>query len=111
MEKIPAKSNVEYIYVLTREDLPQPHRTVQVAHAVLAASVTYGHWNRPHPFMVVLTVKDETELNDTFNWLKESGVPCCGYYEPDMGQALTAVATAPLKQTERKRFRKFRLMK
>jgi hypothetical protein len=56
-------------------------------------------------------VADEQELSDAFNDLKDAGVPCCAYYEDDFRNALTAVATAPLRGDARKRLRRFSLLR
>lgn len=53
---------------------------------------------------------DEQELADAFNRLKELGVRCCAWYEDDMGNALTAVGTAPLRGAERKPLKRFSLL-
>lgn len=100
-----------YVYVLTRLDLPQPHRSVQIAHAVLAATLSFGSSKVTHPHLVVCVVADEAELDAAFNRLKEQDVPCCAYYEDDMANALTAVATGLLVGKERQPLRRYSLMK
>lgn len=91
--------------------MPQPHLTVQVAHAAIAATNTYGQPNKTHPHLVVCTVSDERELAETFERLKSQRVPCCGIYEPDMGDSLTAVATAPLHGAARRPLQWLRLLR
>lgn len=83
-------------------------RRPEVAHAAIASSYTFNI-NPSHPYLVVCSVRDETELDAAFNRLKEQGVPCCAYYEPDFCGAMTAVATAPLEGKARQPLRKFRL--
>lgn len=99
------------MYAITRLDLPQPHRTIQVAHAVIAATLTYGDVLRTHPHLVVCAVPDETSLADLFEGLKLQGVPCCAYYENDMDDALTAVATGLLAGEARRPLRRLVLLK
>lgn len=110
MHRPASPTDVRYVYVLTRLDLPQPHLSVQVAHAAIAATQAFGEPHRTHPHLVVCAVADEPELDRAFNRLKELGVRCCAYYEDDMGHALTAVATAPLAGPDRKPLRRFRLL-
>jgi uncharacterized protein Usg len=100
-----------YVYAVTRQDLPQPHLTVQVAHAAIAATNTYGRPNETHPHLVVCTVFDERELANTFERLKRQGVPCCAFYEDDLDGALTAVATAPLRGDARRPLQWLRLLR
>ena len=101
-----------YVYVLVRKDIPEPHRQVQIAHAAIAATIAFNSDSvKPHPHLVVCGVEDERELNDSFNRLKEQGVPCCEWREDDMGNQATAVATAPLQGNRaRKPMKGFRLL-
>lgn len=99
----------KHVYVVTRLDIPQPHRTVQVAHAAMAGTHAFGLPAR-HPNLVVCAVADERALDELFNRLKERGVSCCAWYEDDMGDQLTAICTAAVDRTERKLFRGLKLL-
>ena len=96
--------------MIVRRDLPEPHRAVQACHAILAATNTFGDPRRTHPHLVLCGIQDEPALADFFEGLKLAGVPCCAWYEDDMRNALTAVATAPLMGKERKMLRKLPLL-
>lgn len=96
------------MYVIVRKDIPQPYLTVQACHAAIAATYSYGRHCQPH--LVLCAVDDENQLNDAFNRLKEQGVPCCSYSEPDFGYQVTAVATAALSSDERRPLRRFKLL-
>jgi hypothetical protein len=100
---------LQHVYIVTRLDIPQPHRTVQVAHAGIAAANAFG---MPvyHPNLVVCAVANEQELDALFNDLKERGVPCCAWNESDMNDELTAIATAALGKDQRKVFRGLNLL-
>ena len=50
-------------------------------------------------------------MEDAFNSLKEQQVPCCAYYEPDFGDAITSVATRALTGKERAPLRRFPLLR
>lgn len=104
------KPAVSYVYVIVRTDLPQPHLTVQAAHAAIAATHSFNVANRTHPHLVVCGVANENELNGLFNRLKEQGVPCCGWYEDDMNDSLTAVATGALRGCDRKPLKRLKLL-
>lgn len=71
----------------------------------MAAALAYGEPTKTHPHLVVCAVRDERELDDWFQELKEQGVPVVGWYEDDMEMQLTAVASAPLSGPARKPFR------
>lgn len=112
---MPTKSSsppgLDHLYVITRLDVPQPHRSVQIAHAAMAAVNTFGFTpGKPHPNLVICAVATETELIEAFNRLKELGVPCCGWHEDDMHEQLTAVATAPLFGDVRRPLKRFKLL-
>lgn len=99
-----------HVYVVTRLDLPQPHLTVQVTHAAIAATFAFGEPHRTHPNLVVCAVANECELDALFNRLKEKGVRVCAWYEEDMDKQLTAIATAPLRGAERKPLKRLKLI-
>jgi hypothetical protein len=101
---------VRYVYAVTRLDLPPAHRTVQVGHAILAATNTYGEPSHTHPHLIVCAVADESALTALFERLKAKGVRCCAFYEDDMCGALTAIATAPLTGGERRPLRRLFLL-
>lgn len=105
------QSDHRYVYVITRKDLPQPHVSVQVAHAAIAATHAYGDPAKTHPHLVVCAVADEAELDREFNRLKELGVPVCAWTEDDMGDAMTAIATAPLTGKERNPMGRYPLLR
>lgn len=63
-----------------------------------------------HPNLVVCGVADEQELDDLFNDLKERNVPVCAWYEDDMDNQLTAIATAALEGYQRKPLRRLKLL-
>lgn len=61
---------------------------------------------------MLCTAADEIELDGIFNRLKELGVECCAYYEPDFqGNQLTAIATGALVGEQRKQLRRLPMLK
>ena len=105
-----ASPNIGYVYVLTRRDIPQLHLSVQVGHAAIAATNTFGNPRVTHPNLVVCALDNEEQLEGAFNRLKESGIPCCAWYEEDMDNRMTAIATGIIHGADRKHFRKFKLL-
>ncbi len=100
-----------YVYIVTRNDLPRNHLTVQVAHAAIAATILWGFLSPIHPHLVVLAVENEEELKREYDRLRSQGIPVSPYFEDDMDNAMTAIATAPLHGQARKAFRKLNLLK
>ena len=105
------KHDEPYVYLIVREDLPHPHLSVQASHAAYAVALAYGSPHQTHPNLVLCSVADEAALNDAFNALKDAGVKCCGWYEDDMGNALTAVAAGPVRGAGRKPMKRFKLLR
>lgn len=65
----------------------------------------------PHPHLVYCGVKNEPTLHEYADKLASAGVPFCRFYEPDRGNELTAIATAPVYGDERRFFRNLSLIK
>lgn len=100
------------MYVIVRSDLPSHIQAVQASHAVLAATQTFNPSTKfTHPHLVILSSPNEESLAERFNRLKDQGVACVGWYEGDLGDQLTAVATAPLAGEERRFLRGDPLLK
>lgn len=94
-----------------RADLPAPHLVCQSIHAAISSTLAYGSSRLTHPHLVVVTVPDEQSLEQEFERLKQLGVRCCAYREPDFLNAMTAVATAPLIGPDRQPLRHLPLWK
>jgi hypothetical protein len=85
--------------VVTRADLPPGSQAVQAAHAVIDFAITYprltASWHAASNTLVILVVPDELALS----WLEQdartAGLRVAPFHEPDLGDALTAVAIEP----------------
>ena len=102
---------LDHVYVVVRADVPQPHLSVQAAHAAVAATFAYGDARKSHPNLVLCTVPDEQALLDEFERLKEAGVPVVLWREEDMDGQATALATGPLRGKQRRELCQFALLK
>jgi hypothetical protein len=87
-------------------------QAVQAGHAAIAATQTFNPnpTRHPHPHLVLCAVADEVALVQAFEGLKAKGVQVLAWHEDDMGNQLTAVATAPLAGAGRKALRKYKLL-
>jgi hypothetical protein len=82
------------LYLLVRRDLPWSVRSVQAAHAATSLAVArrdqlIAACGPCGPPIVLLGVQDETGLAE---WLRRLGADAVAFREPDLGNALTAVA-------------------
>jgi hypothetical protein len=84
---------------------------VQAVHSIIAASQCgLIPADAEHPHLVVLTVPSEDELGEMARTLVKAAVPHRCYYEADMDDRLTALATAPVTQAQRRWFRRWPLL-
>ena len=85
--------------MVTRADLPPGIQAVQAAHAVIEFAITHPRltaaWHAASNTLVILVVPDELALG----WLEQdataAGLRVAPFHEPDLGDALTAVAIEP----------------
>lgn len=96
------------MYVLVRNDLSTPQKAVQSAHAAIEASRAFIKHGEEHPSVIILVVKSEHKLKVIADKLD---VKYRAFFEPDIGNQLTAIATAPISGEQRQFFRKFQLLK
>ena len=80
---------------------------VQASHACLEAGRGFLLPTDEHPHLVLLGVADELEMQRAFARLKALRIPCVFFREPDLGNSLTALATAPLRGAARRFFRRY----
>lgn len=104
------EDSTQYIYIITRRDLPLPQQFVQAGHAIWQSSQA----NRDladHPHFCLCAVKDENRLKHDFNKLQEKNIKLYPFYESDLDNQLTAFATGPISGADRWHFRNFQLLK
>ena len=81
------------MYVITRKDLSTSQQAVQAGHA-LADFLLYGkHTKWDNGTLIYLGVRGLWELEKLKLKLKMWDVPHSEFYEPDIGNQLTAIAT------------------
>ena len=80
------------MYVLVRKDMPKSYQAVQAGHALAEYLMHVQHaWT--NGTLVYLNVRNEKEL---YNWIKVlniKGIDWKGFWEPDVGDELTAICT------------------
>jgi hypothetical protein len=83
---------------------------VQACHACLEAARAFLPSDHEHPSLVVCGVCDEVRLGRCLDRLRAAGVPFRAFFEPDLGDQLTAAATEPLRGRQRDVFRDLPLL-
>ena len=64
-----------------------------------------------HPHLVVLGIRCETNLRRIAARLQQLGIQFRPFYEPDLGEQLTALATNPLSDSQRRPLRRYQCWK
>lgn len=100
------------MYVFVREDLSPAQIAVQSCHAAIECANAFALKDlAEHPSVIILGVKNEVKLHQIRQFLIENDVQHAHFYEPDIGDELTAVATQPIFGERRRLFRKFQLVR
>ena len=95
-----------YMYLFTRADLSIPQQIVQTAHAV--DEIGMRHKSDGTNFMVLCDAASEEHLFTIAECLDKHEIDYEMFFEPDIGQH-TAIATQPLRGSQRTPLRKFQL--
>jgi peptidyl-tRNA hydrolase len=87
------------LYGVVRGDLAPGLQAAQLAHAfvsyVLARPRETAQWHTESNNLVCLAVPDEAALSALAAAIAEAGHPIVCFHEPDLGDALTALAIGP----------------
>jgi hypothetical protein len=88
-----------YFYVFIRQDLPLADQLCQSNHAAFAVSQLVPDFETI-PHIVLIGVSNKEELESTINLLVSKDIKFAAFYEPDHDHGLTAIATAPIKDSK-----------
>lgn len=87
------------LFFVTRSDLPPGDRAAQSVHGAIAFTLAHPElvraWHGASNNVVLLEAQDEAALARLVARAREGGVPHCMFTEPDLDDALTAVALGP----------------
>lgn len=105
-------SNHAFVYVFIRQDLTPAQIAVQSCHACIESANAFDLGKlSDHPSVIILGVRDETKLHQARQFLMDNGIKHCHFYERDLDDQLTSLATGPIFGEQRKLFRKFQLLR
>ena len=97
------------MYAVVRKDLSLQQQIVQVAHATPEAGIYLaGPVKEPH-YLIVCEVPNEEKLKTLLDSTRQRGIDCVAFNEPDMGNQMTAFATASLSMQQKKQLSSLRL--
>ena len=87
------------LYLIVRGDLPPGLAAAQAAHAAFEFSAQHPDLVRPwlaqSKYLVLVTVPDEDALIGLASRALQRGIRLTSWHEPDMANALTAIALEP----------------
>lgn len=90
---------MDKLYLVTRADLPAAQRAVQAAHALRAFVDEHPdvdrRWFQESNHLAILEVPSERDLVELARQATGAALPVAGFWEPDRGGELTAVALGP----------------
>lgn len=93
------------LYVVTRNDLTLQYQLPQAIHAVVQFSMEFPDdqrsWFNTSNTVVVLAAKDKEDLDKFAESLKQAGVRHSLFYEPDIGNELTALTIVPTPEAKK----------
>jgi hypothetical protein len=93
------------LYVITREDLGLSYQTPQAIHGVVQFALEHPEefkaWSSGSNTVVVLNVKDLTELECFSSLVAGMKLKHSSFREPDIGNELTSIVLSPCRKAKR----------
>lgn len=87
------------LYIITHSGLPPQYQVPQAVHAAIQFANDYPKeqekWFKASNTVVILAASDEQSLHKLTEKLDINGLKYSKFFEPDIGNALTAIAIVP----------------
>ena len=87
------------LYIITRSDLSPGYQAVQSIHALREFINDHpdidNQWYLNSNYIGLLSVKNEYDLKELMNKASAKGIRVSAFREPDIGDAITAIAMEP----------------
>jgi siroheme synthase (precorrin-2 oxidase/ferrochelatase) len=87
------------LFLVSRQDLAPGLRAAQLCHAIRAFTEEHPtvdrEWFTTSNTLVLLETVNEEELRRVVSSVRAEGIPVSEFLEPDLGDALTAIAVSP----------------
>lgn len=102
-----------YTYIFTRQDISPEQQAVQSAHVThcLGYELDETHIHPNQTYFTLVGVRDLEALEAAQQILIRFGFRYVKFYEPDLGNELTSIATFPIPERERGPLLAFNLLK
>ena len=97
-------TQVHKLTIVTRKDITPGYQLVQSTHSIIQFAFEQPkiakEWYKD-PYLAVLSTQDENSLKQLISKAKEKGIKVSIFREPDIGNAITAIALEPSDATRR----------
>lgn len=97
--------DTQKLYIITRRDLAPGMQVAQSVHAAFEFArihpIVTEHWMETSNNICVLAVDDEIALIGLYATTKMLNLDSVDFYEPDLGNELTAIAIEPNELSQR----------
>lgn len=100
-----------YVYAFVRRDLSRAQQAVQACHACIEVARSLIPPCDEHPYLVLIGVKSEPSLRTVLYRLDRLGIACQPFHDSDLENALTAIATEPVRGEQRRHFRRYQCLR
>lgn len=99
------------MYVFVRKDLSSAQIAVQSGHAIIEICKKFD-FNKlnSHPSIIIFESRNEAKLHQVSKHLTDEEIEHSHFFEPDIGDQLTAIATCPIFGKDRKKLIKYQLL-
>lgn len=97
--------NHEYVYIFTRQDMTPEQQLVQSAHATLVLGSKLAGRDVSELYFAVIGVPDLAGLSSVIKDLGD--IEYVTFYEPDIGNTMTSIATMPIPYRKRGKLLKY----
>jgi hypothetical protein len=108
---VASEAEKSFVYAFVRRDLSHPQQVVQACHACIEVARSLLPPFDEHPHLVLLGAPSERSLWAILQRLKALGIACKHFCDSDVGNQLTAIATAPVRGGQRRFFRRYQCLK
>jgi len=101
----------QYVYIFVRQDISPEYQLVQSAHAAAKMGNKTPNGNFDELYFACIGVPDIKGLKVAMDDVHSLGAITYPFYEPDIGNELTAVASSPIYAADRKRLLSYKKLR
>ena len=98
-----------YTYVFVRKDITLQQQIVQASHAALQAGLKFTNPSNEPNSLIVIGIRNKEQLLKAMSFLEKNNITYESFSEPSWDYGLTAFASQPILETDRKVFKSFQL--